>query len=97
MLLVCPVSLARSLACWLAGLLARRKVVGGSLVPSETPVMSVMTPDPLWVNQSDSAMEALGTMIEKHFRHLPVSATGHGENGSSGEMGRHEIGWEKCA
>lgn len=49
-----------------------RKVVGGSLDADETPVATVMTPNPLWVNTTDSAMEALGTMLEKHFRHLPV-------------------------
>lgn len=47
--------------------------MGGSLDAAETPVASVMTPNPLWVNENDSAMEALSTMLEKHFRHLPVS------------------------
>lgn len=55
------------------GMLTFRKVVGGSLDASRTPVADVMTPNPLWVNSTDSAMGALGTMLEKHFRHLPVS------------------------
>ncbi|GMI02754.1 hypothetical protein TrST_g5410, partial [Triparma strigata] len=32
----------------------------------------VMTPKPTCVSMSDSAVDALGTMVENHFRHLPV-------------------------
>jgi CBS domain-containing protein len=31
-----------------------------------------MTPDPAVVSMNDSAMEALGVMVDNHFRHLPV-------------------------
>ncbi|GMH90188.1 hypothetical protein TL16_g11690, partial [Triparma laevis f. inornata] len=32
----------------------------------------IMTPKPTCVSMSDSAVDALGTMVENHFRHLPV-------------------------
>lgn len=35
-------------------------------------VSSVMTPNPTCVSMSSSAMDALTTMVENHFRHLPV-------------------------
>lgn len=50
-----------------------RRVVGGFLDAGRTLVSNVMTPNPLWVSPTDSAMDALSTMLEKHFRHLPVS------------------------
>lgn len=41
--------------------------------PDVTLVSEVMTPNPTSVRTDDSAMEALGIMVERHFRHLPVS------------------------
>ena len=35
-------------------------------------IEEVMTPNPTCVEMSDSALDALGTMIDNHFRHLPV-------------------------
>lgn len=40
---------------------------------STTAVSEVMTPHPTMVHMDDSALDCLGIMIEKHFRHLPVS------------------------
>lgn len=42
------------------------------LHPATTYVAEVMTPNPTMVNVDDSAMECLGIMIERRFRHLPV-------------------------
>ena len=49
-----------------------RRVVARDLDPSDTTVSNVMTPNPTCVKVSDSAMDALGTMVENKFRHLPV-------------------------
>ncbi|CAN0160389.1 unnamed protein product, partial [Ectocarpus sp. 6 AP-2014] len=49
-----------------------RRVVANRLDPSSTTVSEVMTPHPTIVHMADSAMECLGIMIEKRFRHLPV-------------------------
>lgn len=43
------------------------------LDPSKTLVSEAMTPHPTMVHMNDSALDCLGIMIEKHFRHLPVS------------------------
>ena len=43
--------------------------------PDVTAVRDVMTPNPTSVSTDDSAMEALGIMVERHFRHLPVRAS----------------------
>ncbi|CAN0252056.1 unnamed protein product, partial [Hapterophycus canaliculatus] len=51
---------------------ANRKVVGQSLDPRLTQVSSIMMPDPIWVTTTDSAMDALETMLETNSRHLPV-------------------------
>ena len=53
--------------------LNHRKVLGQSLDPARTPVASIMSPDPTWVKATDDALDALATMIERRFRHLPVS------------------------
>lgn len=42
--------------------------------PDVTLVSEVMTPNPTSVRGDDSAMEALGIMVDRHFRHLPVRA-----------------------
>ena len=54
-----------------------RRVVAKGVSPDEC-VSVVMTPGPRCVSMDDSAMEALGIMMERHFRHLPVTdaATG---------------------
>ena len=49
-----------------------RRVAAKYLNPSSTPVSDVMTPNPTVVSLTDSAMDALSTMVENHFRHLPV-------------------------
>jgi CBS domain-containing protein len=60
----------------LAGILTdtdfTRRAVARNLDLEATPVSDIMTPDPTCVSLSDSAMEALSTMVENHFRHLPV-------------------------
>jgi CBS domain-containing protein len=50
-----------------------RRVVAKQLSPSSTLVSSVMTANPTCVTLSDSAMDALVTMVENRFRHLPVT------------------------
>ena len=52
-----------------------RRVVAKHLDHSSL-VEGVMTPNPKCVDMSDSAIDALGTMIENHFRHLPVLENG---------------------
>ena len=49
-----------------------RRVVAKHLDPSTTHVSDVMTANPTCVSMNDSAMDALGTMVDNHFRHLPV-------------------------
>ena len=50
-----------------------RRVVAKDLPPRLTSVSDVMTANPTCVSMSDSAMEALVTMVENRFRHLPVT------------------------
>jgi len=50
-----------------------RRVVAKQLSASTTLVSSVMTANPTCVTMSDSAMDALVTMVENRFRHLPVT------------------------
>lgn len=49
-----------------------RRVVAKSIHTVSTPVSVVMTPNPTCVEMSDSAMDALTTMVNNNFRHLPV-------------------------
>ena len=49
-----------------------RRVVAKYLDPSSTNISKVMTANPTCVLKSDSAMDAMSTMVENHFRHLPV-------------------------
>jgi CBS domain-containing protein len=49
-----------------------RRVVAKDVDPFPSTVSFAMTPNPMCVSVSDSAMDALGTMVENHFRHLPV-------------------------
>jgi CBS domain-containing protein len=48
------------------------RVVAKNVVVSSTEVSQVMTPNPTCVSMTDSATDALATMVENHFRHLPV-------------------------
>jgi CBS domain-containing protein len=48
------------------------RVVSKNVVVSSTEVSQVMTPNPTCVSMTDSATDALATMVENHFRHLPV-------------------------
>ena len=49
-----------------------RRVVAKHVDAASTSVAAVMTPNPTCVAMSDSAMDAMSTMVENHFRHLPV-------------------------
>ena len=49
------------------------RVVAAGLPASSTGVSNVMTKQPSTVAMSGSAMEALVTMVENRFRHLPVT------------------------
>jgi len=50
-----------------------RRVVAKQLPPGFTKVSDVMTANPTCVSMTDSAMDALVTMVENRFRHLPVT------------------------
>ncbi|KAL3823425.1 hypothetical protein ACHAXA_004300 [Cyclostephanos tholiformis] len=50
-----------------------RRVVAKNLLASRTCVSDVMTSNPSCVSMSDSATDALMTMVENRFRHLPVT------------------------
>merc|ERR1712127_1007045 len=50
-----------------------RRVVAKQLSAESTNVSDVMTAHPSCVAMSDPAMEALVTMVENRFRHLPVT------------------------
>jgi signal-transduction protein with cAMP-binding, CBS, and nucleotidyltransferase domain len=49
-----------------------RQLVAMHLDAASTSILKVMTPNPTCVALNDSAMEAMSTMVENHFRHLPV-------------------------
>ena len=49
-----------------------RRLVAKHLDAASTSVSKVMTPNPTCVSMLDSAMDAMTTMVENHFRHLPV-------------------------
>ncbi|KAL4147379.1 hypothetical protein PRNP1_011135 [Phytophthora ramorum] len=49
-----------------------RRVLALNLNPEEVPVCNVMTRDIKYVSPNDSAIDALLSMQEGHFRHLPV-------------------------
>ena len=50
-----------------------RRVVAKKLSASTTPISDVMTANPSTVSKNDSATDALVTMVENRFRHLPVT------------------------
>jgi CBS domain-containing protein len=47
-------------------------VVSKCVPTASTAVSAVMTSNPTCVELSDSALDALTTMVDNHFRHLPV-------------------------
>lgn len=49
-----------------------RRVLSQCLDPTVTAVTDVMTKGPKFVHPEDSALDALDTMVENKFRHLPV-------------------------
>ena len=49
-----------------------RRVVAKFVDPKVTLLSEIMTQNPTCVALTDSAMDALTTMVENHFRHLPV-------------------------
>ncbi len=49
-----------------------RRVVLAGLDPAKTPVRAVMTAEPISARADMSEGDALRTMLERHFRHLPV-------------------------
>ena len=49
-----------------------RKVVSLGLDPESTPVSQIMTTSPQCVRATENAVDALCTMVERRFRHLPV-------------------------
>eukprot|EP00980_Cylindrotheca_fusiformis_P023370 scaffold10429_cov126-Cylindrotheca_fusiformis.AAC.1 len=49
-----------------------RRVVAKHVDPASTSISAAMTPNPTCVSMTDSAMDAMSTMVENHFRHLPV-------------------------
>lgn len=53
-----------------------RRVLAADLSPAETAIGSVMTRDIQYVAPSDNAIDALLTMQDGHFRHLPVVDNG---------------------
>lgn len=49
-----------------------RRIVAKRIDPATATASSAMTPSPRCVATTDSALDALTTMVENHFRHLPV-------------------------
>jgi CBS domain-containing protein len=63
----------------LIGILTERdllKAVAGRVHTSEARVREWMTADPITASESDSADEAIRTMLDNGFRHLPVVVAG---------------------
>jgi len=60
-----------------AGIFTERDVLGklalSHLNPNQTPVRDLMTTPVEMATRSTGAGEALTTMLERHFRHLPVA------------------------
>lgn len=52
---------------------SNRRALAHRLNPQMTFISEVMTPNPTMVRMDDDAMTCLGIMVERRFRHLPVS------------------------
>ena len=50
-----------------------RRVINQDFDPKTTPVALAMTGKPMTVTPNHFAIDALSTMVDKHFRHLPVA------------------------
>ena len=50
-----------------------RRVINQDFDPKTTPVALAMTGKPMTVGPNHFAIDALSTMVDKHFRHLPVA------------------------
>ncbi|KAH9273667.1 hypothetical protein BASA83_004000 [Batrachochytrium salamandrivorans] len=48
------------------------RVIAGGLNPKTTPIVAVMTMNPVSVDMDATASDALNKMVAGHFRHLPV-------------------------
>ena len=55
---------------------ALRRVLGKRLDLDETPLVSVMTPNPDFLSGEDRAGDALTLMTSKRYRHLPIVTDG---------------------
>lgn len=64
----------------LVGMVSERDVIKRSVIvyrPSdETPVSTIMTPDPKWLPTNANPKEALRLMHEGRFRHMPICSDG---------------------
>ncbi len=64
----------------LIGIISERdviaRVIATALDPHLTQVRAVMTPDPQTIDVEECLADALQTMLDGHFRHLPVMQDG---------------------
>ncbi|MBC5766787.1 CBS domain-containing protein [Ramlibacter albus] len=65
----------------LVGILTERdlmnRVLARSVDPDKTAVREVMTPNPICAPPETSVADAVQTMLERGFRHLPIVAAGN--------------------
>lgn len=59
------------------------QVIGEGLDPRATPVMHIMTPNPMVTRDTTSATDALQTMVTRGFRHLVSASSPLGPPSSS--------------
>ncbi|KAF0720636.1 Aste57867_150 [Aphanomyces stellatus] len=69
---VLVISASGALAGIVTGSDLTHRVVSRNMSPDVTLVQSIMTPQPQFVTNEDSAIDALCTMLAGKFRHLPV-------------------------
>ncbi|KAG9406978.1 cytochrome c oxidase subunit 1 [Aphanomyces cochlioides] len=69
---VLVISSSGALAGIVTGTDLTNRVLSRNLSPDATYVQSIMTPQPQFVTNNDSAIDALCTMLAGKFRHLPV-------------------------
>ena len=53
-----------------------RKVILKSKLSNETPVLQIMTPEPICISPSDTVANCMQMMSDNRFRHLPVKDEG---------------------